>query len=213
MKQPIGVFGGTFDPVHKGHVHLASAFLEQLKLAEVRMLPLNKPPHRNLPIASPSQRYQMLQLALGNHAQLKADDCELQRGGTSYTVDTLKHLRDIYVETPLCLVMGNDNFKTLNRWRQWQNLLDYSHIVIATRPGTNDEINDTEIQTFLDRHSTDSIDDLHQQLAGRIHKLELPMLDISSTQIRNKFKTDPNSGSLLPDKVLDFIHSHHLYNT
>jgi nicotinate-nucleotide adenylyltransferase len=110
--------------------------------------------------------------------------------------------------------MGIENFKTLNTWHQWQSLLGYTHIVIANRPGSDDNINNEEIKNFMDAFITTSVDDLHQQAAGRIMKLNIPMLDISSTQIRNDFQSGPESKSesLLPNKVLDFIQTHHLYN-
>jgi nicotinate-nucleotide adenylyltransferase len=214
MTQPIGILGGTFDPVHNGHLHLATTFLKELDLAELRFIPLNSPPHRPAPLASSEQRLQMLKLAVENHTHLKVDDCELQRDGVSYTIDTLKYFRSKFAESPLCLLMGIENFKTLNTWHQWQSLLGYTHIVIANRPGSDDNINNEEIKNFMDAFITTSVDDLHQQAAGRIMKLDIPMLDISSTQIRNDFQSGPGSKSesLLPNKVLDFIQTHHLYN-
>jgi nicotinate-nucleotide adenylyltransferase len=216
MTQPIGILGGTFDPVHNGHLHLATTFLKELDLAELRFIPLNNPPHRTPPQASPEQRLEMLELAVENQARLKVDDCELRRGEVSYTIDTLKDLRTKFVESPLCLLMGIENFKTLNTWHQWQSLLGYAHIVIANRPGSDDNINNEEIKSFMDIFITTSMEDLHQQAAGCIMKLDIPMLDISSTQIRNNFrsgsKSKLKSESLLPNKVLDFIQAHHLYN-
>ncbi len=215
MTQPIGILGGTFDPVHNGHLHLATTFLKELDLAELRFIPLSNPPHRAAPQTSPEQRLEMLELAVENHALLKVDDCELQRDGISYTIDTLKDLRSKFAELPLCLLMGIENFKTLNTWHQWQSLLGYSHIVITNRPGSDDNISSEEIKIFMDTFITTSVDDLHQQAAGCIMKLDIPMLDISSTEIRNNFQSDPKSNlkseSLLPNKVLDFIHTHNLY--
>jgi nicotinate-nucleotide adenylyltransferase len=217
MTQPIGILGGTFDPVHNGHLHLATTFLKELDLAEIRFIPLNNPPHRPAPLASAEQRLEMLKLATENHELLKVDDCELRRDGVSYTIDTLKDLRSKYFESPLCLLMGIENFKTLNSWHQWQSLLGYAHIVIANRPGSDDNIENNEIKNFMDTFITTSVDDLHQQAAGCIMKLDIPMLDISSTQIRNDFQSGQTSKlkseSLLPNKVLDFIQTHHLYNT
>ena len=217
MTQPIGILGGTFDPVHNGHLHLATTFLKELDLAELRFIPLNNPPHRAAPQASPEQRLQMLKLAVENQAHLKVDDCELQRDKVSYTIDTLKELRTKFANAPLCLLMGIENFKTLNTWHQWQSLLGYAHIVIANRPGSDDIINNEEIKNFMDTFITTAVGNLHHQAAGCIMKLDIPMLDISSTQIRNNFQSDPTSisksESLLPNKVLDFIQTHHLYNT
>ena len=216
MTQPIGILGGTFDPVHNGHLHLAATFLKELDLAELRFIPLSNPAHRPAPIASSEQRLEMLNLAVENQARLKVDDCELRRDGVSYTIDTLKDLRTRFAESSLCLLMGIENFKTLNTWHQWQSLLGYAHIVIANRPGSDDSIDNEEINNFMDPFMTTAIDDLHQQAAGCILRLDIPMLDISSTQIRNDFRSGPKSNvqseSLLPEKVLDFIQTHHLYN-
>jgi len=221
MTQPIGILGGTFDPVHNGHLHLATTFLKELDLTELRFVPLNNPAHRPAPLASSKQRLEMLKLAVDNHPHLIVDGCELQRDEVSYTINTLKLLRKNIGDTPLCMLIGIDSFKTLNGWCQWQSLLDYAHIAIANRPGNHalrpdDKIND-EMQEFMDSHMTKLVTDLHQQSAGCIIKLNIPMLDISSTQIRNNFQSDPKSNlkseSLLPDKVLDFIQANHLYNT
>lgn len=211
MMQPVGILGGTFDPVHNGHLHLATTFLEQLKLAEILFVPSNNPPHRPAPLASPEQRLEMLKLAVENHPHLKIDDCELERGGISYTIDTLKHIRNKIDEAPLCLIMGMENFKTLNHWHQWQSLLDYAHIVIVNRPERDENINSEEIKNFMSTFITTAIEDLRDQAAGCILKLDIPMLDISSTQIRNNIHSNLDSESLLSDKVLDFIHTQHLY--
>jgi nicotinate-nucleotide adenylyltransferase len=216
MTQPIGILGGTFDPVHNGHLHLAATFLKELDLAELRFIPLSNPAHRPAPLASSEQRLEMLNLAVENQARLKVDDCELRRDGVSYTIDTLKDLRTKFSQSPLCLLMGIENFKNLNTWHQWQSLLGYAHIVIANRPGNDDNIDNEEIKNFMDTFMTTAIDDLHQQAAGCILRLDIPMLDISSTEIRNDFRSgaasNSKSKSLLPNKVLDFIQTHHLYN-
>ena len=211
MTQPVGILGGTFDPVHNGHLHLATTFLDTLNMAELRFVPLNTPPHRTPPLASAEQRLEMLELAVENQAGLKVDDCEIRRGGISYSNDTLKHLRKILNETPICLLMGIENFNTLNHWHQWQSLLDYAHIVIANRPGSDNKLTDGEMKNFMEDSITQSVGVLHQQPAGLIMQLDIPMLDISSTQIRKNFQTNLNSDSLLPNKVLDFVQTHHLY--
>jgi len=214
MTRPIGILGGAFDPVHNGHLHLATTFLKELDLAELRFIPVNNPAHRSTPLASSEQRLEMLKLAVENQAYFKVDDCELQRDEVSYTINTLKLIRKNIGDTPLCMLVGLENFKTLNSWHQWRSLLDYTHIVIANRPGsdTNKNKMDDEMQEFMNNFITTSIKDLHRQSAGCIMKLDIPMLDISSTQIRNNFQTSLKSESLLPDKVLDFIQIHHLYN-
>ena len=212
MTQPIGILGGTFDPVHNGHLHLATTCLKELNLSELRFIPLNNPAHRPAPVATAEKRLEMLNLAIEDHALLKVDDCELQRSEVSYTIDTLKQIRGKINETPLCMLVGMENFKTLNSWHQWRSLLNYAHIVIANRPINDNETGDSvfineEMKIFMDNAITQSIEDMHQQAAGLILQLDIPMLDISSTQIRNNLESD----LLLPSKVLDFIQIRHLY--
>ncbi|MFT5425290.1 MAG: nicotinate-nucleotide adenylyltransferase [Gammaproteobacteria bacterium] len=216
MTQPIGILGGTFDPVHNGHLHLATTCLKELNLTELRFIPLNNPAHRPAPVASTEQRLEMLNLAIEDHSLLKVDDCELQRDEVSYTINTLKQIRGKIDETPLCMLIGMENFKTLNSWHQWKSLLDYAHIVIANRPMNDNESSDgvsihEEMKNFMENSITQTIEDLHQQAAGLIFQLDIPMLDISSTQIKNNIRNNLNSASLLPNKVLDFIKTHHLY--
>lgn len=216
MPQPIGILGGTFDPIHNGHLHLAMSCLKELDLAELHFIPLKIPAHRPAPLASSEQRLKMLHLSVENQASLKVDDCELRRDGVSYTIDTLKHLRSKFTESPLCLLMGIDNFKTLNTWRQWQTLLGYAHIIITQRLGNNNHIDNKEIKDFMKVFITRSMHDLHTQAAGCIMQLDIPMLEVSSTQIRNNFPpsliSNTHLESLLPNKVLDFIKTCHLYN-
>lgn len=211
MTQPIGILGGTFDPVHNGHLHLATTSLDRLKLAEVRFIPLNNPAHRPAALTSSEQRLEMLKLTVEDYPFLKVDDCELQRDEVSYTINTLKLLRKNIGESPLCMLIGIDSFRLLNSWHQWQSLLDYAHIIVANRPGNSTNMNN-EMQRFMDSYITESITDLQEKVAGSIMKLDIPMLDISSTKIRNNFQSNMDSESLLPNKVLNFIKTHHLYD-
>ncbi|MGH8120697.1 MAG: nicotinate (nicotinamide) nucleotide adenylyltransferase, partial [Gammaproteobacteria bacterium] len=133
--KPIGILGGTFDPVHHGHLRLAIECCERLALAEVRLVPLRVPPHRKPPRASPEHRLAMLKLAAENKNNLIVDDSELRRKTISYTIDTVSTLRKSSGRTPLCLLLGTDAFNMLHTWHRWQALLDYVHVVIAERPG------------------------------------------------------------------------------
>lgn len=211
MPRPIGILGGTFDPVHKGHLHLATTLLEQLELAELRLIPLNQSAHKTPPLASTQQRLKMLQIATADHAKIKVDDCEIQRGGTSYTIDTLELLRQELPQTPLCLIMGTDNFNNLHHWRQWQSLLDHSHIVIVARPNHEQQIDNQKLQQLMEYASICETAQLHQYPKGHILESTAPMLNISATQIRNDLCNGMKVGSLLADKVLDFINNNHLY--
>ncbi len=204
----IGVYGGTFDPVHFGHLRTALELKLLFKLTELRLIPCANPPHRVVPIALPTERLAMLQLALDNHPGLVADGCELLRAGAAYTVDTLRELRGIQGETPILLFMGMDAFMGLERWHQWQQLFDYAHIVVITRPGFNvpTDFGNKQARLVTNRAA------LAQAPAGKLFFQPVTQLDISATAIRHLLgKGEDPSFFLLPDKVLDFIRQHQLY--
>ncbi|MEE9551742.1 MAG: nicotinate-nucleotide adenylyltransferase [Gammaproteobacteria bacterium] len=208
--KPIGILGGTFDPIHNGHLRLAIESYEQLDLEEVRLIPLNIPPHRNTPHASPEQRLEMMEIALHKLSGLVIDDCELHREGPSYTIDTVSVARDKVGDTPICLLMGMDAFNTISSWHRWEELLDQVHIVIADRPA-DDIAKDPNITVFLNRHHVDDISKLHKAPAGNIFKIDIPMLDISASKIKNIISSDKDASYLLPGNVLDFIKTNNLY--
>lgn len=211
MIRSVGILGGTFDPVHYGHLHLAENSIRQLGLAELRFIPMYKLPHRPPPQGSAAQRLEMLNIATADHPHFRVDDCEISRGGMSYTIDTLRLLRE-ELSGPLFLIIGMDNLKTLRYWYQWRSLLDHTHIIIANRPHYDATIEDQEIQQIVDSTLTDSVDELHQQTTGRIMRNNAAMPDISSSQIRKALACGANTRSLLPDKVLQFIKKNHLYH-
>jgi nicotinate-nucleotide adenylyltransferase len=213
MTRPIGILGGTFDPVHHGHLRMALECYERLDLSEVRLIPLHTPPHRNLPVATPEQRLAMLELAINNLQGLTVDDCELHRQNISYTIDTLQLVRQKVGNTPLCLLIGTDAFKTLNTWHNWQALLEQTHIVIAERPGSPVKPESSELAELLKQHGTGEMSQLHEQPSGRIYEVFMPLLDISATQIRDIFHTKRNPDFLLPDEVIDFIYTNNIYQT
>jgi nicotinate-nucleotide adenylyltransferase len=208
---PVGVLGGTFDPVHNGHLRLAQECLESLKLAEVRLIPVHSPPHRAPPIASPAQRLRMVEIAVRGASGLVADGRELQRGGSSYTIETLEPLRREAGTRPLCLLMGMDAFRQINTWRRWTALLDYAHIIVVDRPGKEPRFDDREVAKLFVEHAAPGPDALHASPAGRILKLNAPLLDVSATRIRELIATGRDPRGLLPDGVIDYIMREKLY--
>jgi len=132
---PIGLLGGTFDPIHFGHLRLAQELADALGLARVRFIPTGIPPHRDSPEVSGAHRLQMVRIAIAGNLLFEADDREIRREGVNYTYDTLTELRDELGERPLCLLMGADAFAALTTWHRWQELFDLAHVVIAHRPG------------------------------------------------------------------------------
>lgn len=209
--QPIGILGGTFDPIHYGHLRLALELYERLALAEVRLIPAAHPPHRAKPIATGSLRWQMLQAAIAGIAGLIGDDRELHQVGPSYTVNTLDSLRHAYPDTPLCLVLGMDAFLGLPQWYQWERLLTLAHLLVVPRPDS--VLPQSHVMyDFLTTHQLSHQKTLKHQLAGGIWVVEaVPLLAISATQIRTCIKTGKNPHYLLPPPVLDIIATHQLY--
>jgi nicotinate-nucleotide adenylyltransferase len=205
----IGILGGTFDPVHFGHLRTALELKSLFKLTEILLIPCANPPHRAAPFAPPWMRLQMLQLALANRKGLVADGCEITRTGPSYTIDTLRALRTKQQDTPILLFMGMDAFAGLERWHQWQQLFDYAHLVVMTRPGfaLPTDLGDKQVRLVKAAAA------LAQSSAGKLFFQAVTQLDISATTIRALLAKGEDPSFLLPDSVLDFIRQHRLYET
>jgi nicotinate-nucleotide adenylyltransferase len=209
---PIGVFGGTFDPIHYGHLRTGYELLHLLELAEVRYLPCGEPPHRNRPVASAKVRLEMVRAALTGQAGMVADDRELHRGGPSYSVDTLIDLRREYPDCPLCLIVGMDAFLGLPAWHRWHELFDLAHVIVARRPGWAAGTPGLLEQVVGDRE-TANIDDLHQARAGFIYIHSVTQLEISSTAIRKMAAAGEEPRFLMPDSVCEIIKQSGCYDS
>ncbi|MCX7098110.1 MAG: nicotinate-nucleotide adenylyltransferase [Methylococcales bacterium] len=203
----IGIFGGTFDPIHYGHLRAALEAQALFGLTEVRLIPSAIPPHRDQPGANPTMRLQMLELAIQNQLGLIIDTCELDRPGPSYMVDTLRSLRQTNKGQPLLLFIGTDAFKHLKSWHQWQQLFDYAHIVVLTRPNFTHDGNDD----FFAARQAKAITELAHSLAGKLYFQQITQLDISATAIRDMIAKQQNPSFLLPDSVINYIRQHKLY--
>lgn len=208
----IGILGGTFDPVHHGHLRLAIEVYERLGLREVRFIPAARPAHRYQPLASPLQRLTMLKLALEGERALRVDEREMERPGPSYMVDTLYSLRQEVGNTPLVLIIGTDAFNGIMHWHNWEQLIDLTHFLIVQRPGcpSSDE---ADVKEFLQRHAVEDSASLHQQPAGHIFILEHPSITLSATYVRHTLKAGRNPRYLLPVSVLQFIQREGLYRS
>lgn len=201
---PIGIFGGTFDPIHYGHLRTAFELLHALRLSEVRFMPAGSPPHRDMTVASPELRLQMVKAAIVNQPGFIIDDREMNRTGPSYTVDTLSELRNELPKTPLCLIIGMDAFLGLPQWHQWQDILKLAHIVVAHRPGWKAPTMGPLGEILVDG-GTGRVDDLHEALAGRIFIHAGTQLEISSTDVRKLIATGRDPRFLMPDAVRDVV--------
>ena len=208
----IGVFGGTFDPVHFGHLRPALELLEGLGLEEVRMIPCRRPPHRGLPQATPAQRLAMLKAGVGDTPGLRVDDRELRREGPSYMVDTLASLRGELGDTRLCLLLGMDALAGLASWHDWRTILELAHLVVAHRPGwTAPEAG--EIGELVRARRSDSVDALRAEASGRILFRPVTQLEISASGIRGLLTAGRSPRFLLPDAVLAIIEREGIYRT
>ncbi|WP_101759738.1 nicotinate-nucleotide adenylyltransferase [Oceanicoccus sp. KOV_DT_Chl] len=206
----VAIFGGTFDPVHNGHVQSALELKQILQLDELRLLPCHIPPHRQSPGASSEHRLNMVQLALAG-SDLTVDDRELRRQRPSYSVETLELLRQELGEyVSLSWVMGVDAFAQLDSWHHWQDLLTLAHIIVMARPG---EVLPTlgPIAQLKAQYQTEQADTLRQQAAGAIYCIELTQYPVSATEIRSGLAQRQWRDSDLPAGVLHYIQQHQLY--
>lgn len=208
---PAGLFGGTFDPIHYGHLRLAEELGEQLGLQQVRLIPSRLPPHREAPGVSAADRLNMVRLAAAGNPRLLVDEREIRREGTSYTVDTLMELRaELGDQRPLWLMLGADAFVALMTWSRWQRLFELAHLVVATRPGyplVLEQLPEPLGSLTRERLTPTSPD----TPAGGILLREIAALDISASGIRRALGEGRSVRYLIPDSVLDYIRERQLY--
>lgn len=201
---PIGIFGGTFDPIHFGHLRTAFELLQALQLAEVRLVPAGSPPHRDVPLCDAEHRLAMVRAAIVGQPGFVVDDREIRRQGPSYTVTTLRELRAEAPVRPVCLIVGMDAFLGLPQWHDWRSVLELAHVVVAHRPGWATPASGTLGELVAERGTT-RVADLHDAVAGRIHVRQVTPLEISSTDLRNLIVSGNDPRYLMPDAVRAII--------
>lgn len=202
--KPIGIFGGTFDPIHYGHLRTAFELLQTLQLDEVRFVPCGDPPHRGLTFASAALRLDMVRLATQHQPGFVVDDRELHREGPSYSIDTLASLREEFPGRSLCLITGMDAFLGLPTWHRWDEILEFAHIVVAHRPGWRVP-DEGDLGALLAERRAWSPGELHECLHGVIVVREVTQLEIASTAIRSLVADGYDPRYLMPDCVRDAI--------
>ena len=199
--KPLAIFGGTFDPIHLGHLCVAWEASELLD-AEVLVMPSGVPPHRPAPIASAAQRLAMLQVALRDQSRLRLDARELERTGPSYTVDTVHELRTEYGNRPLVLLLGADAFAGLPGWHGWRRLFELAHIGVLSRPGEQALLPE-ELQRETAGRWVDDPTTLLATPAGRLVALSVTPLEISATRIRELLAAGREPRYQLPSGLFD----------
>jgi len=207
---PMGVFGGTFDPIHYGHLRSAFEMLQALRFDEVRFIPCGDPPHRGATFADAELRFRMVDAAISGQDGFVSDDRELRREGLSYSIDTLIDLREEFPERSLGLIVGMDAFLGLPQWHRWDEILKFAHIVVAHRPGWKaPDIG--PLGDLITEHGTHRVDDLHEASCGRIHIHAVTQLEIASTEIRDLVAAGRDPRFLMPDAVRDVIEETGIY--
>ncbi|MFK5986937.1 MAG: nicotinate-nucleotide adenylyltransferase [Pseudomonadota bacterium] len=212
---PIAIYGGTFDPIHFGHLRPTLEICQYLKLNQVRFIPSYIPPHRQAPNSSVNDRLLMLEQAIHSEPRFVLDNREILRQGHSYTIDTLLSLKKEFPQHPLYLILGLDAFIHINTWHKWEQLLWYCHLIISRRPETHhDQISSwpISIQELYQNNKVDNPQQLSTKLAGYIYFMEVTQLPISSSQIRDYIKNNQSIRYLLPDEVCAIIKSKQLYS-
>lgn len=213
MNKPaaLGLFGGTFDPIHAAHLRMAQAFAAELQLAEVRLIPAGQPYHRQHGThASPAQRLAMVRLAIAGQPGLTVDEREIHRDKPAYTIDTLQEIRaEVGPERPLWWLIGGDSLATLHTWRRWEALFELANIAVALRPGFDASSLPPPVrQQWQARQVTDFS---NAAPSGTMRPLALPPLDVSATAIRQRLHSGADVTDLLSAAVLGYIRQHQLY--
>ncbi|MGA2654623.1 MAG: nicotinate-nucleotide adenylyltransferase [Gammaproteobacteria bacterium] len=207
----LGIFGGTFDPIHYGHLSAAWQVYQTLNLTQLRFMPCNHPPHRSAAIANATHRVNMLKLAIKDIPEFVIDDRELKSNDISYSVNSLKQIRQEIGNTPLCFILGLDAFNQIHTWHEPFEIIKLAHIIVLGRPDHN--LNQTDMINDLMQHQIDNPEKLKMQNAGFIYFEQNTLLDISATQIRNMLIQGISPKFLLPDDVLDYIEHEGLYSS
>jgi nicotinate-nucleotide adenylyltransferase len=202
----IGINGGTFDPIHNGHLRPALEAMQQLNLTEVQFIPCKAPVHKDAANASSQQRIDMVGLAIQSQPKFVLNTLEIDKDGPSFTVETLEILKQKYPDDALVLMMGTDNFVKFHTWHRWQDIIKLANIAILHRPGESVPLDCTSGTIYQSHKVTE-----FTQPAGQMLDIEVTQLDISSTRIRNLLEQGKSVEYLIRPCVLEYINNHKLY--
>lgn len=209
MAKLIGIFGGTFNPVHLGHLHIARELLRLLPFDEIRFLPCHTPVHRNSPSCTPEDRLNMLKLALENLDKTTIDTHEIDRQGDSYMIDTLRALKAENPNDTFVLIVGSDAFASLNTWKEWQSLTDYCHLLVVNRPGYQAHIG--QVAEYVKPMLCRSSDEFQSHDHGRVMHIAVKPSPISGSELRHAKKLGKSLANFVPPNVYGYIKEHKLY--
>jgi len=199
----IGIYGGSFDPIHLGHLKTATTLKTELQLDHLFLLPCCEPVHKDGLKYPSNDRLKMLNLALEKFSTLEIDSREILRGGGSYMIDTLHELKQIYRDEPICLIIGMDSFLKIKTWKDWQEFSKLVHLVILERQGFN--IIDSSLDSF---HNTKEVNELRLESNGLLYFSNCPKINISSSDIRGRIAANQNLDDLLPKSVINYLRLH-----
>ncbi len=199
----IGIYGGSFDPIHLGHLKTATTLKTELQLDHLFLLPCCEPVHKDGLKYPSNDRLKMLNLALEKFSTLEIDSREILRGGGSYMIDTLHELKQIYRDEPICLIIGMDSFLKIKTWKDWQEFSKLVHLVILERQGFN--IIDSSLDSF---HNTKDVNQLRLESNGLLYFSNCPKINISSSDIRDRIAANQNLDDLLPKSVINYLRLH-----
>jgi len=203
-----GLYGGTFDPVHNGHLDTVLSVLDACQLEEICWIPTGIPAHRQPPMASAVDRYHMVNLALRNYPQLHVSRIEVDQKKTCFTYDTLTEMRAIYPGRVFCFILGLDALLEFESWYRWSGLLTAMHLIVMDRPGMTIP---RPLPGWWHRAKADSMDDLRQSAAGRIYSPIIKPCAISSSQVRDCLANNADISHLVPNAVREYINTYSLY--
>lgn len=209
----IGIFGGTYDPIHNGHLYVAGKIMQMFPMKQIRFIPCYQPVHRNKPFATIEQRLKMVSLALKGHPEYVLDESEARRKGPSYTIETLQMLRKELGETmPLGLILG-DAFEYYNQWYRWQEIINYAHIIVVQRSKRNILKNNQELFHYVEKKRIYEPKTLLQSPAGSLIWTDIVGLPISSTKIRERIANGKDVSKQVPRAVLNYIKENQIYQS
>ena len=196
----IGIYGGSFDPIHLGHLKTATSLKTELQLDHLFLLPCCEPVHKVGLKYSSNDRLKMLNLAVDNFSTLEIDSREINRGGGSYMIDTLCELKQIYKDEPICLIIGMDSYLKIKTWKDWQEFSKLVHLVILQRQGF--KLIDSALDSF---HTTKEVHQLKLESNGLLYFSNCPKINISSSDIRSRITANQNLDDLLPKPVINYL--------